>query len=158
MDPDQFYCYPTAGEDGLIYCVIQFEKTDIVVFDPKGKKKNSLISPAERKAGRISIVKGKDGKIYTKLLTRDSWYRIEGGERLVLISSSDIPFPEKSLFDGRQFQLLDQRTLKIQNPATRGKRDLPELYGCRLLHLCRGGWPGWQDLWKQHASSTALCL
>ena len=20
MDPDQFYCYPTAGEDGLIYC------------------------------------------------------------------------------------------------------------------------------------------
>ena len=24
MDPDQFYCYPTAGEDGLIYCAIQF--------------------------------------------------------------------------------------------------------------------------------------
>jgi hypothetical protein len=124
MDPDQFYCYPTAGEDGLIYCVIQFEKTDIVVFDPKGKKKNSLIPPAERKAGRISIVKGKDGKIYVKLPTRDSWYRIEGGEKLVPISSSNIPFPERSLPDGRQFQLVDQRTLRIQHPTTKEEKEI----------------------------------
>jgi hypothetical protein len=124
MDPDQFYCYPTAGEDGLIYCVIQFEKTDIVVFDPKGKKKNSLIPPAERKAGRISIVKGKDGKIYVRLPTRDSWYWIEGGEKLVPISSSNIPFPERSLPDGRQFQLVDQRTLRIQHPTTKEEKEI----------------------------------
>src|SRR5512139_954739 len=52
MDPDQFYCYPTAGEDGLIYCAIQFEKMNIVVFDPKGKKKTSLMTSEERKPGR----------------------------------------------------------------------------------------------------------
>ena len=37
MDPEQFYCYPTVGEDGLVYCAIQFQKMDIVVFDPKRK-------------------------------------------------------------------------------------------------------------------------
>lgn len=118
MDPDQFYCYPTAGDDHLIYCAIQFEKTDIVAFDPKDKKKNSLIPAGERKAGRVNIVKGRDGKIYTKLSTRDSWFRIEGGKRLIPIPQSDIPFPEKGLPDGRQFQLTDQKVLKIQNPNT----------------------------------------
>jgi hypothetical protein len=45
MDPDQFYCYPTAGENGLIYCTIQFEKMDIVVFDPKNDQLSLLAKP-----------------------------------------------------------------------------------------------------------------
>ncbi len=45
MDPDQFYCYPTAGENGLIYCAIQFEKMDIVVFDPKNDQLSLMAKP-----------------------------------------------------------------------------------------------------------------
>lgn len=77
MDKDQFYCYPKAGEDGLIYCSIQFEKMDIVVFDPKSKTKTSLLSPEDRKAGRIRLVKGTDGKIYAKITSWECWFRIE---------------------------------------------------------------------------------
>jgi hypothetical protein len=124
-DPDQFYCYPTAGEDGLIYCAIQFEKMDIVVFDPKQKKRHSLIAPAERKAGRISLVKGKDRKIYVKLSTQDAWFEIVEGERLVPVSQADIPFPEKSLPDGRRFSLADHNLLRIQNPVTKEERTIP---------------------------------
>jgi hypothetical protein len=124
MDPDQFYCYPTAGSDGLIYNAIQFEKIDIVVFDPKEKKKTSLIPPGERTAGRVSLVKGKDGTIYAKRSTQDSWLRIDGEARLVPVAQSDIPFPEKSLPDGRQFQLQDQNILKIQNPASKEENEI----------------------------------
>ncbi len=60
IDPDQFYCYPTAGEDGLIYCAIQFEKMDIVVFKPEIQTKTSLIPSENRKSGRMNVVKGKD--------------------------------------------------------------------------------------------------
>jgi len=52
MDPDQFYCYPTAGDDGMIYCAIQFEKMDIVVFDPK--KRQSFRS-LHRVTARLSV-------------------------------------------------------------------------------------------------------
>ena len=76
----------------MIYCAIQFEKTDIVVFDPEKKTKTSLIPPESRKPGRVNFVKGKDGKIYAKLSTSDQWFRIEGGEKLVEVSQSDIPF------------------------------------------------------------------
>jgi hypothetical protein len=124
MDPDQFYCYPTAGADGLIYNAIQFEKIDIVVFDPKEKKKKSLIPPGERTAGRVSLVKGKDGTIYAKRSAQDYWLRIDGGTNLVPVTRSDIPFPEKCLPDGRQFQLQDQRILKIQNPASKEEKEI----------------------------------
>src|SRR4030042_2036425 len=53
MDPDQFYCYPTAGNDGLIYCAIQFQKIDVVVFDPERKTRTSLLPVEARKPGRI---------------------------------------------------------------------------------------------------------
>ena len=124
-DPDQSYCYPTAGEDGLIYCAIQFEKMDIVVFDPKEKKRHSLIPLAERNAGRISLIKGRDGKIYVKLSTQETWFQIVEGERLVPRSQADIPFPEKSLLDGRRFFLADHNMLKIQNPVTKEEKALP---------------------------------
>src|SRR5512143_676736 len=82
MDPDQCYCYPTAGEDGLIYCAIQFEKMDIVVFDPEKRIKTSLIPPESRKPGRVTLVKGKDGKVYSKFSTSDGWFLVEEGKRL----------------------------------------------------------------------------
>jgi len=128
MDPDQFYCYPTAGEDGLIYCAIQFEKVDIVVFDPKSKTKTSLIPPEGRKPGRVSLVKGKDGKIYGSISTSDKWFRIEEGERLVEVSNLNIPFPHKGLPDGRQFSIVDNRILRIQNPSTKEEKEIPLQY------------------------------
>jgi len=128
MDPDQFYCYPTAGNDGLIYCAIQFEKMDIVVFDPEKKTKTSLISPESRKPGRMSLVKGKDGKIYSKLSTSDEWFLIEGGEKLVEVSKSNIPFAQSGLPDGRTFSLIDGSLLRIENPLTKEKKEIPLKY------------------------------
>ncbi len=128
MDPEQFYCYPTAGEDGLIYCAIQFEKMDIVVFDLKKKNKTSLIPSKDRKPGRVSLVKGNDGKIYGRLSPSNQWFRIEEGERLVEVSKSNIPFPQKELPDGRQFSVVDNRMLRIQNPSTKEEKEIPLQY------------------------------
>jgi hypothetical protein len=128
MDPDQFYCYPTAGADGLIYCAIQFEKMNIVVFNPDKEIKTSLIPLEDRKPGRVNLVRGEDGKIYTKLFTSDQWFRIEGGERLVEVSRSDVPFPKRGLLDGRQFHLVENKILKIQNPSTKEEKEIPLLY------------------------------
>jgi len=129
MDPDQFYCYPIAGEDGLIYCSIQFEKMNIVVFDPKSKTKTSLLSPEERKAGRIRLIKGTDGKIYAKISPLESWFRIEEGKRLIPFSESNIPFPlYQNLPDGRAFYLVDHKRIRIQNPEDGGWKEIPLHY------------------------------
>jgi hypothetical protein len=125
MDPNQFYCYPTAGEDGLIYCAIQFEKMDIVVFNPEIQTKTSLIPSEIRKPGQVSLVKGKDEKIYTKFSTSEQWFRIERGERLVEVPKSDIPFPQSGLPDGRQFSVFDNGMLRIENPVTKEEKKIP---------------------------------
>ena len=141
MDPEQFYCYPTAGEDGLIYCAIQFQKIDIVVFDPKIKTKIPLISPETRKAGRVSLVKGKDGKIYAKLSIQGQWFRIDGGANLVKVSESDIPFPHKDLPDGRRFNLIEDKILRIENPVTKEVKEIPLRYdaaGALIFHVRSG--------------------
>jgi hypothetical protein len=127
MDPDQFYCYPTAGEEGLVYCAIQFEKMDIVVFDPERKTKISMIPLESRKPGRVNLIKGRDGKIYFKLSTSDSWFQIEG-ERRVEISKSDIPFPQSDLPDGRTFRSIDGNLLRIENPTTKERKEIPLRY------------------------------
>jgi outer membrane protein assembly factor BamB len=128
MDPDQFYCYPTAGEDGKIYCAIQFEKMDIIVFDPKTKTKVSLIPEDERKPGRMNLVKGNNGKMYANLSPSDKWFLIKDGERLVEVSKSDVPFPQGGLSDGRQFQCTDNNLLKIKNPSTKEEKEIPLQY------------------------------
>jgi streptogramin lyase len=141
MDPDQFYCYPTAGEDGLIYCAIQFERSDIVVFDPKNKTKTSLLPPESRKPGRITLAKGRDGKIYAKLPGQDSWSRIEDGTRLVQASPSEIPFPASLLPDGRRFELIENRALKIENPQSKEEKEIPLRYdasGASIFHVAAG--------------------
>jgi len=128
MDPDQFYCYPAAGEDGLIYCAIQFEKMDIVVFDPEKKARTSLIPPESRKPGRVTLVKGRDGRIYSKLSISDQWFLVEEGKRLVEISQSSVPFVPKALPDGRVFSFVDNNLLRIENPATKEKKEIPLKY------------------------------
>ena len=128
MDPDQFYCYPTAGGDGLIYCAIQFGKMDIVVFDPKKKTKTSLIPPENRKPVRVRLVKGNDEKIYAELLPSNQWFRIEEGTRLVEVAKSNIPLPSKELPDGRQFSVLDNQILRIQNPSTKEEKEISLRY------------------------------
>ncbi len=128
MDPDQFYCYPTAGEDGKIYCAIQFEKMDIIVFDPEKKTKISLLPGDERKPGRVSVVKGNNGKMYANLSTSGKWFLIEDGERLVEVSKSEVPFLQGGLADGRQFQYTDNNVLKIKNPVTKEEREIPLQY------------------------------
>jgi hypothetical protein len=128
MDPDQFYCYPTAGEDGLIYCAIQFEKIDIVVFDPKNKTRTSLIANENRKPGRVTLVKGKDGRIYSKLSSSDQWFLIEEGKRLVEAPPSGVPFVPKALPDGRVFKPIENNLLRIENPVTKEKKEIPLQY------------------------------
>ena len=128
MDSDQFYCYPTAGEDGLIYCAIQFEKMDIVVFHPEIQTQTSLIPSESRKPGQVSLVKGKDGKIYTKFSTSERWFRIERGEKLVEVPKSDVPFPQSGLPDGRQFSVLGNSLLRIENPVTKEEKKIPLQY------------------------------
>jgi hypothetical protein len=127
MDPEQFYCYPTAGNDGLIYCAIQFAKMDIVVFDPEKKTGTSLIPQESRKPGRMNLIKGKDGRIYVKLSTSDQWFQIEA-DRLVEVSKSAIPFPQSGLPDGRTFSLIDGNLLQIENPLTKEKKEIPLQY------------------------------
>ncbi|HVP80011.1 MAG TPA: hypothetical protein VMV04_19175 [Thermodesulfobacteriota bacterium] len=124
MDPDQFYCYPTAGEDGLIYCAIQFEKMDIVVFDPEKKTRTSLILRESRNPGRVTLVKGKDGRIYSKLPTSDQWFLIEEGKRLIEVASSSVPFIPKALPDGRGFQSIENNVLRIENPVTKERKEI----------------------------------
>jgi hypothetical protein len=128
MDPNQFYCYPTAGEDGLIYCAIQFEKMDIVVFDPEKKAKTSLIPLEHRKPGRMSLVKGKDGKVYARIPIAGQWFLIEEGKRLIEVSPSYIPFIPTTLPDGRSFYYIDNNILRIQNPVTKESKDIPLRY------------------------------
>jgi hypothetical protein len=128
MALDQFYCYPTAGDDGLIYCAIQFEKMDIVVFDPEKKTKTSLIPLEHRKPGRVSLVKGKDGKVYANIPTSGQWFLIEEGKRLVEVSPSSIPFIPKVLPDGRDFYFVDNNVLRIRNPVTKEEKEIPLQY------------------------------
>ena len=128
MDPDQFYCYPTAGDDGFIYCAIQFEKMDIVVFDPEKKAKTSLIPLEHRKPGRMSLVKGKDGKVYARIPTTGQWFLIEEGRRLVEAPLSHIPFILKVLPDGRDFYFIDNNILRLRNPVTKEEKEIPLQY------------------------------
>ena len=124
MDPDQFYCYPTAGEDGFIYCAIQFEKMDIVVFDPEKKAKTSLVPLGHRKPGRMSLVKGKDGKVYARIPITGQWFLIEEGKRLVEVSPSNIPFIPKVLPNGRDFYFIDNNILRLRNPVTKEEKEI----------------------------------
>jgi len=127
MDEKQFYCYPTAGGDGLIYCAIRFEKTDIVVFDPAKETKASLIPLEERRSGWLSLTRGGDGKVYANLPS-GKWVRIEDAKNLLEMKVSEIPFPKSGLPDGRQFHVVDTRLLKIQNPTTKEEKQIPLQY------------------------------
>jgi hypothetical protein len=128
MDPDQFYCYPTAGEDGLIYCAIQFEKMDIVVFEPEKKTRTSLIARESRKPGRVTLVRGKDGRIYSKFPTSDQWFLVEEGKRLVEVPPSSVPLVPKALPDGRVFYSIENNILRIENPATQERKEISLQY------------------------------
>jgi len=123
MDETQSYCYPTAGGDGLIYCAIRFEKTDIVVFDPVKESRTSLIPSEERRSGWLRLARGEDGKVYAKLPS-GKWFRITDGKDLLEIEEPEIPFPKRGLPDGRTFHLIDSRILKIVNPATKEEKEI----------------------------------
>ena len=128
MDREQFYCYPTAGDDGLIYCAIQFAQMDIVVFDPEKKTKTPLVAQESRKPGRVTLIKGRDGRIYAKPSTSDQWFLVEEGKRLVGVSQSDVPFVPKVLPDGRIFSTVDNNVLRVENPVTRERKEIPLRY------------------------------
>jgi len=128
MDREQFYCYPTAGDDGLIYCAIQFAQMDIVVFDPEKKTKTPLVAQESRKPGRVTLIKGRDGRIYAKPSTSDQWFLVEEGKRLVGVSPSDVPFVPKVLPDGRIFSTVDNNVLRVENPVTRERKEIPLRY------------------------------
>jgi hypothetical protein len=74
------------------------------------------------------LVRGKDGKIYTKFSTSEQWFRIERGEKLVEVSKSDVLFPRTGLPDGRQFSVIDNTILWIENPLTKEKKEIPLQY------------------------------
>jgi outer membrane protein assembly factor BamB len=124
MDPDQFYCYPTAGDDGMIYSAILFAKRDLVRFDPKTETKVSLLPSQERKPGRVTLTKGTDGKIYAKFFDTNRWFRIDQEGKLGEVLESEIPLPKNVLPDGRQFLLANNRTLRITNPSTQEAKEI----------------------------------
>ena len=128
MDPDQFYCYPTAGEDGLIYCSIQFEKMDIVIFDPVKKVKKPLLAAEGRKPGRVNLYLGKDGMIYSHFVSSDQWFRVEDAERLIGVPRSDVPLIPRALPDGRDFSSMGNDILRIKNPATQEEKEIQIRY------------------------------
>jgi len=128
MDPDQFYCYPTAGDDGMIYSAILFAKRDLVRFDPKTETKVSLLPSQERKPGRVTLTKGTDGKIYAKFFDTNQWFRIDQEGKLGEVQESDIPLPKNVLPDGRQFLLANNRTLRITNPSTQEVKEIDLRY------------------------------
>ncbi len=127
MDPDQFYCYPTAGDDGLIYCTILFEKMDIIIFDPEKQTKISLIPAEDRKPGRVDLFKGKDGQVYARVSASDQWFQIKEG-KLVEVSMSDIPLPGGGLPDGRIFYHVDNNILRVEDPVTKEGKEIPLRY------------------------------
>lgn len=127
MDEKEFYCYPTAGKDGLIYCAIRFQNTNIVIFDPAKGTRTSLLHPWERRAGWLFLTRGADEKIYAKLPS-GKWFQIMDGQHLKEVQESEIPFPRKVLPDGREFHLIDTHLLKIQNPMTREVKEIPLCY------------------------------
>jgi hypothetical protein len=127
MDPDQFYCYPTAGDDGLIYNAIQFQKIDLVVFDPEKGLKTSLLRSEDRRPGRLKLIKGKDGKIYASLSTREGWFRVEEGRRLDPVAGEAVPFPVESLPDGRTVEVADGK-VRLKNPVTGVGTEFPLRY------------------------------
>jgi len=81
-----------------------------------------------RKPGRINLIKGSDGKIYAKISTTDFWFRVEEGKNLVVVSEPSVPSPKSSLPDGRQFSVIDNRLLRIENPTTREAKEIPLNY------------------------------
>jgi hypothetical protein len=128
MDPDQFYCYPTAGDDGMIYSAILFAKRDLVRFDPKTGTKVSLLPSEERKPGRVTLTKGTDGKIYVKFFDTNQWFRIDQEGKLGAVLESEIPLPKNVLPDGRQFLLVNNRTLRITNPSNQEVKEIDLRY------------------------------
>jgi len=128
MDPDQFYCYPTAGEDGLIYCSIQFEKMDIVIFDPVKRVKKPLLAAESRKPGRVNLYLGRDGMIYSHFASSDQWFRVEDAERLIGVPRSDVPLIPRALPDGRDFSSIGNDILRIKNPATQEEKEIQIRY------------------------------
>jgi outer membrane protein assembly factor BamB len=128
MDPDQFYCYPTAADDGTIYCTILFAKKDLVRFDPRIETTVSLLPPDERKPGRITLIKGTDSKVYARFLDPDRWFRIDPEGKLIETPQPEIPLPKDVLPDGRQFLFADNRTLRMTDPSTREAREIDLRY------------------------------
>jgi len=140
MDPDQFYCYPTAGDNGMIYCAIQFEKTDIVIFDPEKKTKASLIARSDARRS-VCARQGERWKNLFQTPTLDRWFRIENKEKLVEVPESEVPLPDRGLPDGRQFHLAADRTLRVEAPAGKEKKEfLLQYESLGLFHLrCQPG-------------------
>jgi hypothetical protein len=101
---------------------------DIVVFDPEKKTKASLISPESRKPGRVTLVKGKDGRIYSKLSTSDRWFLVEEGKKLIEVPPSSVPLVTKALPDGRVFHSIEDNLLRIENPVTKERKEIPLQY------------------------------
>jgi len=97
---------------------------DIVVFDPEKKAKTSLIPLEQRKPGRMSLVKGKNGRVYARIPIAGPWFLIEGGKRLVEVSPSAIPFIPKVLPDGRDFYFIDNNILRVRNPLTKEEKEI----------------------------------
>ncbi len=74
------------------------------------------------------MIKGKDGKLYASLSTSNKWFRIEREGKLGIVSESDIPFPQEGLPDGRIFQVIDSKILKIEDHSTKAKKEIPFTY------------------------------
>jgi len=74
------------------------------------------------------LVRGKDGRIYSKLPPSDQWFLVEEGKRLVEVPPSSVPFVPKALPDGRVFHSIENNILRIENPVTKEWKEIPLQY------------------------------
>jgi hypothetical protein len=74
------------------------------------------------------LVKGKDGRIYSKLSPSDQWSLVEEGKKLVEVPPSSVPWVTKALPDGRVFHSVENNILRIENPVTKEKKEIQLQY------------------------------
>jgi len=76
----------------------------------------------------MTLVRGKDGRIYSKLPISDQWFLVEEGKRLVEVPPSSVPLVPKALPDGRVFYSTENNILRIENPVTKERKEIPLQY------------------------------
>jgi len=81
------------------------------------------------------------GRFIRNFPSQTNGFESEDGTKLVQISESDIPFPNRDLPDGRRFSLVDNKILRIEHPVTKEIKEIALQYeaaGALIFHVQSG--------------------